>query len=67
MGQRISDLLLKRSEQVIETSRDYVVLGRTSIGQAVADPPIWDLVCRHLTRGPINDMRSDDVELRGAV
>jgi hypothetical protein len=67
VGQRILDLLLKRSEQLIETSRDYVVLSRTSINQAVAGPPIWDLVCRHLTRRPINNMRSDDVKLRGAI
>jgi len=67
VGQRISDLRLKRSGQLIETSRDYAVLGRTSNNQAVAGPPIWDLVCLHLTRRPINNMRSDDVELRGAI
>lgn len=67
MGQGISDFLLKRSEQLIETSRDYAVLGWTKINQAVAGTPIWDLVCCHLSSRPINDMRSNDVEMRGAV
>lgn len=63
-GQRISNLRLKRSSQPIEASRDYVVAGWASINQAVEGPPIWDLVFRHLAKGPLKVAPRQDVELR---
>jgi sulfur-oxidizing protein SoxB len=64
-GRRISNLRLKRSDQPIEASRDYVVAGWASINQAVEGPPIWDLVFSHLAKGPINVVPRNDIELRG--
>ena len=64
-GRRISNLRLKRSDQPIEASRDYVVAGWASINQAVEGPPIWDLMFSHLAKGPINVAPRNDIELRG--
>jgi sulfur-oxidizing protein SoxB len=64
-GQRISNLRLKQSGQPLEASRDYVVAGWASINQGVEGPPIWDLVFRHLARGPLNVTPRQDIELRG--
>ncbi|MFN6253479.1 MAG: thiosulfohydrolase SoxB [Acetobacteraceae bacterium] len=64
-GQRISNLRLKRSGQAIEASQDYVVAGWASINEGVEGPPIWDLVFRHLAKGPLNVTPRQDIELRG--
>jgi sulfur-oxidizing protein SoxB len=64
-GQRISNLRLKRSGQAIEASRDYVVAGWASINEGVEGPPIWDLVFRHLAKGPLSVTPRQDIELRG--
>ena len=64
-GQRISNLRLKRSGQPLEASRDYVVAGWASINEGVEGPPIWDLVFRHLAKGPLRVAQRQDVELRG--
>ena len=64
-GQRISNLRLKRNGQAIEASRDYVVAGWASINQSVEGPPIWDLVFRHLAKGPVSLTPRNDIELRG--
>ncbi|MCA3339788.1 MAG: thiosulfohydrolase SoxB [Roseomonas sp.] len=64
-GQRISNLRLKRSGQAIEASQDYVVAGWASINEGVEGPPIWDLVFRHLAKGPLRVAQRQDVELRG--
>jgi sulfur-oxidizing protein SoxB len=64
-GQRVSDLRLKRNGAAIEASRDYVVAGWASINQAVEGPPIWDLVFRHLAKGPLTVTPRNDIALRG--
>ncbi|MFM7417095.1 MAG: 5'-nucleotidase C-terminal domain-containing protein, partial [Alphaproteobacteria bacterium] len=64
-GQRISNVRLKRNGEAIEASRDYVVAGWASINQAAEGPPIWDLVFRHLAKGPLNVTPRQDIELRG--
>jgi len=64
-GQRISNVRLKRNGEAIEASRDYVVAGWASINQAVEGPPTWDLVFRHLAKGPLNVTPRQDIELRG--
>jgi len=64
-GQRISNLRLKRSGQPLEASQDYVVAGWASINEGVEGPPIWDLVFRHLAKGPLRAAQRQDVELRG--
>jgi sulfur-oxidizing protein SoxB len=64
-GQRISDLRLKRTDQPIEAARDYTVAGWASINEGVEGPPIWDVLFRHLARGPIRVEARGDVRLRG--
>ena len=65
-GQRISNLRLKRNGEAIEASRDYIVAGWASINEGVEGPPIWDLVFRHLAKGPLNVTPRQDIALRGA-
>jgi sulfur-oxidizing protein SoxB len=65
-GQRISDLRLRRNGQQIEASRDYTVAGWASINETVEGPPIWDLVFRHLAKGPLRVTPRQDVTLRSA-
>jgi sulfur-oxidizing protein SoxB len=64
-GQRISNLRLKRNGEAIEASRDYIVAGWASINEGVEGPPIWDLVFRHLAKGPLHVTPRQDIALRG--
>ena len=64
-GQRISGLRLKRTDQPIEAARDYAVAGWASVNEGVEGPPIWDVLFRHLARGPIRVEARGDVRLRG--
>jgi sulfur-oxidizing protein SoxB len=57
---------LRRNGQQIEASRDYTVAGWASINETVEGPPIWDLVFRHLAKGPLRVTPRQDVTLRSA-
>ncbi|HYF08462.1 MAG TPA: thiosulfohydrolase SoxB [Acetobacteraceae bacterium] len=63
-GRRISDLALIRTGQPIEASRGYTVSGWASINQGTEGPPVWDVVMRHLARGPVRLAPREDVRLR---
>jgi sulfur-oxidizing protein SoxB len=65
-GRRVSDLTLLRTGQPIDASRDYTVAGWASINQATEGPPIWDVVFRHLAKGPVRAEPRNDVRLRNA-
>ncbi|MBR0682653.1 thiosulfohydrolase SoxB [Roseomonas eburnea] len=65
-GRRVSDLTLLRTGQPIDAARDYTVAGWASINQATEGPPIWDVVFRHLAKGPVRAEPRNDVRLRGA-
>jgi sulfur-oxidizing protein SoxB len=65
-GQRVSELTLLRTGQPIDAARDYTVAGWASINQATEGPPIWDVVFRHLAKGPVRAEPRSDVRLRGA-
>ncbi|UPY35584.1 thiosulfohydrolase SoxB [Sediminicoccus sp. KRV36] len=65
-GQRVSDLTLLRTGQPIEAAREYIVAGWASINQATEGPPIWDVVNRHLARGPVRVEPRSDIRLRNA-
>jgi S-sulfosulfanyl-L-cysteine sulfohydrolase len=65
-GRRVSDLTLLRTGQPIEAARDYTVAGWASINQATEGPPIWDVVFRHLAKGPVRAEPRRDVLLRNA-
>ncbi|MCS6891747.1 MAG: thiosulfohydrolase SoxB [Rhodovarius sp.] len=64
-GRRISDLRLLRNGEPIEAAREYVVAGWASINQGTEGPPIWEVVFRHLARGPVRAEPRQDVRLRG--
>jgi len=65
-GRRVSDLTLLRTGRPIEAARDYVVAGWASITQATEGPPVWEVVFRHLARGPVRAEPRNDVRLRNA-
>jgi sulfur-oxidizing protein SoxB len=64
-GRRVSDLTLLRTGQPIEAARDYIVAGWASVNQGTEGPPIWDVVFRHLAKGPVRAEPRRDVRLRG--
>lgn len=64
-GRRVSDLRLRRTGQPIEPGRDYVVAGWASINEGTEGPPIWEIVFRHLARGPIRVEPRNDIRLAG--
>ncbi|MBA2127458.1 thiosulfohydrolase SoxB [Hyphomicrobium methylovorum] len=52
MGSRISDMVLLKTGEAIEPTKNYVVAGWASVNQATEGPPIWDVVEEHLKRNP---------------
>jgi sulfur-oxidizing protein SoxB len=48
MGQRISDMTLRRTGQPIDPAREYVVAGWASVNEGTEGPPIWDVVIKHI-------------------
>jgi sulfur-oxidizing protein SoxB len=48
MGQRISDMTLRRTGQPIDPTREYVVAGWASVNEGTEGPPIWDVVIKHI-------------------
>jgi len=53
-----------RTGQPIEAGREYTVSGWASINQGTEGPPVWDVVMRHLARGPVRLAPREDVRLR---
>ena len=49
-GQRISDMVLLRSGQKIEASKNYAVSGWASVNEATEGPPVWDVLTRHIEK-----------------
>ena len=64
-GRRVSGLTSLRTGQPIEAGRDYTVAGWASINENTQGPPVWELVMRHLARGPVRIAPRDDIRLRG--
>jgi sulfur-oxidizing protein SoxB len=52
-GQRISDMLVLRTSQPVETNKDYAVTGWACTNEGVDGPPIWDVVEQHIARTKI--------------
>jgi sulfur-oxidizing protein SoxB len=48
MGQRISEMMLRRTGQPIDPAREYVVAGWASVNEGTEGPPIWDVVIKHI-------------------
>ncbi len=47
-GERISDMTLLATGEVIDPSRSYVVAGWASVNEGTEGPPIWDVVEAHI-------------------
>lgn len=52
-GRRVQDLTLLRTGQPVEAGREYSVAGWASINQDTQGPPVWEVVMRHLSEGPV--------------
>ena len=66
MGQRISELRLKRTGEPIAAGRDYVVAGWASVNADTQGPPIWDVVANHIAaRGVVAPAASGPVRVTG--
>jgi S-sulfosulfanyl-L-cysteine sulfohydrolase len=64
-GSRVRDLRLLRNGAAIDPARGYTVAGWASVADNVQGPPVWDIVFRHLARGPVRAVPRDDVRLVG--
>ncbi len=65
-GQRISNMTLLKSGQVLEASKEYTVAGWASINQGTEGPPIWDVVAKHIEgKKNIAVVPSDTVKISG--
>jgi sulfur-oxidizing protein SoxB len=64
-GQRISDMVLLRTGQPIEATRQYSVAGWASIAEGTQGPPVWDVLKAHLAKGPVRPVPQDRLRLRG--
>ncbi|KGD96630.1 thiosulfohydrolase SoxB [Rhizobium sp. YS-1r] len=53
IGSRISSMVLLKSGEPIEASKEYVVAGWASINESTQGPPIWDVVEQYLTQNPV--------------
>jgi S-sulfosulfanyl-L-cysteine sulfohydrolase len=49
-GQRISDMVLLRTGEAIDSARKYVVGGWASVNEASEGPPIYDVVAKYIER-----------------
>jgi sulfur-oxidizing protein SoxB len=48
IGQRISSMTQLKSNQPIDSKKEYVVAGWASVNEGTEGPPVWDLVERHI-------------------
>ena len=65
-GSRVQDLMLLRTGQPIEAAREYTVAGWASVNQGTEGPPVWDVVMRHLSEGPVRAEPNRHLRLKGA-
>jgi sulfur-oxidizing protein SoxB len=65
-GRRVQDLMLLRTGQPVEAARDYRVAGWASVNQGTEGPPVWDVVMRHLSEGPVRAEPNRHLRLKGA-
>jgi sulfur-oxidizing protein SoxB len=50
IGQRISDMVLLRTGEKIDSAKKYVVSGWASINEATEGPPVYDVVAKYIER-----------------
>ncbi|HZP98154.1 MAG TPA: thiosulfohydrolase SoxB [Reyranella sp.] len=49
-GQRISDMVLVRNGEKIESAKKYTVSGWASVNEGTEGPPVYDVVARYVTQ-----------------
>ena len=66
-GSRISDMVLLRTGEAIDPSKNYVVAGWASVNEGTEGPQIWDVVESHIRKqGTVRVAPNDSVKVIGA-
>lgn len=65
-GERISNMTLLNTGELIDPSRDYVVAGWASVNEDTEGPQIWDVVESHIAKlGTVTVQDNNSVEVIG--
>src|SRR3546814_19083786 len=59
IGSRISEMTLLASGEPIAPARHYVVVGRASVNEATAGPPVWALLTAPLQTTPSHHIQEN--------
>jgi S-sulfosulfanyl-L-cysteine sulfohydrolase len=66
IGQRISDLRLLRSGELVDAAKNYVVAGWASVNEETQGPPIFDVVASYVAaRKTVRPMEASHVRIVG--
>lgn len=66
IGNRISEMTLLRTGELIEASKSYVVSGWASVNEGTEGPAIYDLMETHIkSKGTINMPKNENVKVVG--
>ena len=66
-GSRISDMVLLKTGEAIDPSKNYVVAGWASVNEGTEGPQIWNVVENHIAKqGTVRVAPNDSVKVIGA-
>ena len=66
-GQRISNMTLLKTGEMIDPAKTYIVAGWASVNEGTEGPPIWDVVENHIrSQGTVTVEPKTSVEVIGA-
>ncbi len=66
-GERITDMTLLKTGELIDPAKTYVVAGWASVNQGTEGPPVWELVENHIRRqGTVSIEPNKSVKVVGA-
>jgi sulfur-oxidizing protein SoxB len=66
IGQRISNMTLLRTGELIDPSKTYIVAGWASVNEGTEGPPIWDVVENHIrNQGTVSIAPNTSVNVAG--
>ena len=66
-GSRISEMVLLKTGEAIDPSKNYVVAGWASVNEGTEGPQIWDVVENHIRKqGTVRVAPNDSVKVIGA-
>jgi sulfur-oxidizing protein SoxB len=67
IGERVSNMTLLKTGEVIDPSKTYVVAGWASVNEGTEGPPIWDVVENYIKReGSVSVQPNTTVQVIGA-